>query len=181
MMQDTAKSTMDVNIRDKLRPGDWGALISLHGSVYCTEYGFAPAFEAFVAGTVAEFVLDSAAEGKVWLAESDNRLVGCTAAVCRRDESRDYGQIRWVLLHPSVRGQGLGRGMLDRALTYCRNREFDKIRLETTDGLDASQRLYLQAGFELVEEVPAVLWGERRRLITMELDLAANPTRPGPD
>ena len=54
----------DVDIRSTLKPGDLGAIIALHGTVYHRDMGFDVTFEAYVAQTIAEFVLDNAGRGR---------------------------------------------------------------------------------------------------------------------
>jgi hypothetical protein len=77
-----------VRIRTELRCGDLGRIISLHGMVYAPEESYGLRFEAYVARTVAEYVLDNRLNGRIWLADSpdDNAraLVGC-AAIAHRD------------------------------------------------------------------------------------------------
>lgn len=53
------------SIRTDLRAGDLGRLIALHGLVYTSEDGFGLAFEAFVAQTVAEYVLGNQSRGQI--------------------------------------------------------------------------------------------------------------------
>ena len=93
-------------MRHDLRPGDLGRIIELHGECYDALPGYGIRFEAFVARTVAEYILDVGANGRIWLAELDGRLVACTAIVLREDAR---AQLRWVLVAPSARGAGLGR------------------------------------------------------------------------
>ena len=131
--------------------------------------GFGLKFEAYVAKTIAEYVLDNSARGRVWLAERDSRLVGCTAVAIR---SGRVGQLRWVLVDHSVRGTGLGRRLVETAISFsiesgCRN-----LYLETTDGLPESQALYEKLGFETVSSERQVLWEDERPLIRMEKRLA---------
>ena len=95
-----------IDIRHELRCGDLGRIVTLHGECYEPLPGFGLRFEAFVARTIAEFVLDNEANGRVWLAERGETLVGCTAIALRDD---DRAQLRWVLVDPSARGIGLGR------------------------------------------------------------------------
>ena len=159
----------EITIRHDLRPGDLGRIIALHGELYDDVPGFGLKFEAFVARTFAEFILDANGDGRIWQAERDGRLIGCTAIVFRKD---DIGQLRWVLLDPSARGAGLGKNLVNTALQYCRDNCCVSIVLETTDGLPESQTLYESLGFEVTSEEPAELWDGTRQLIKMALRIA---------
>ena len=158
----------NIRIRHDLRPGDLGRIIALHGECYDALPGFGITFEAFVARTLAEYILDAGGNGRLWLAEKDGRLVGCTAIVLR---DGGLGQLRWVLVDPSARGAGLGRDLVQRALAFCRENDCTRVFLETTDGLPESQTLYETLGFDVVSDSPEELWDGVRPLIRMELAL----------
>jgi N-acetylglutamate synthase-like GNAT family acetyltransferase len=160
--------TDDIEIRHELRAGDLGRIVTLHGECYDSLPGFGITFEAFVGLTLAEYVLEAGARGRIWLAERDGRLVGCTALVLRDD---NLGQIRWVLVDPCARGIGLGKKLVNRALAWSREMACTRIYLETTDGLPESQSLYEALGFEVISDQPAELWDGVRPLIRMEMDL----------
>jgi GNAT superfamily N-acetyltransferase len=147
-------------IRDDLRPGDLGRLIALHGTAYEGERGhFGLPFEAYVARTVAEFVLDNDCRGKVFLAERGAQLVASAAIVERSfDGGASRGQLRWVIADPSVRGTGLGRRLVERAVDFARASGWAEIHLETTTGLDASMALYEKLGFVIVSRTPERQW-----------------------
>jgi len=159
----------DISIRTDLRPGDLGRIISLHGEVYDPLGGYGLTFEAFVGRTIAEFVLDNNARGRIWLAERGDRLVACTA-IALRDGNR--GQLRWVLVDPSARGRGIGKQLVHSAMDYCREEGCESVFLETTDGLLESQTLYENLGFAVTSESVEELWDGPRPLIIMEMDLA---------
>ena len=166
-----------VHIRTGLRDGDIGRLIALHGEVYANEAkNFGLRFEAMVARTVAEFVLDNDARGRVWLAESNERLVACCAIVLRGGAQ---GQLRWVLARPEVRGTGLGRRLVEGALDWCRAQGVQSVYLETTDGLAASRALYESIGFRETMRSTEALWRGEQTLIRMELELEEAPA-PSP-
>lgn len=160
----------DVTIRSDLRPGDLGRLIALHGTGYEKENGhYGLSFEAHVARTVAEFVLDNEAKGRVWLAEREGELIGCAAMVDRGGR----GQLRWLLLAPPARGLGLGRRLVDDAMDYAAQQQWDEVFLETTSGLDASMAIYRKHGFEIFSDAPdADPWGGGANVITMVKKLA---------
>jgi GNAT superfamily N-acetyltransferase len=158
--------TNDITIRDDLRVGDLGRIIGLHGKVYDALPGYGLSFEAYVARTVAEYVLDAGANGRIWLAERGGQLLGCSAMILR---DSDLGQLRWILVDSSARGIGLGKDLVSRALDYARENGCFRIFLETTDGLPESQSLYETLGFEVTSDVQEELWDGVRPLIRMEL------------
>lgn len=149
-------SNTPVAIRTDLRPGDLGAIVSLHGKVYAWEYGFDPTFEAYVAGPLAEFVQSPQKRDRLWIAEQGDRLVGCVAVV---GTSETAAQLRWFLVDPSARGQGLGRRLLRDAVGFSRNSGYESIFLWTVSALTTAAHLYQSFGFLKTEEKPGKLWG----------------------
>jgi len=145
-----------VTLRTNLRPGDVGAVVHLHGVLYAREYGFDETFEAYVAGPLADFVLSPSDRQRLWLAERDDRLVGCVAVVAA-DEAT--AQLRWYLVGPAARGCGLGRRLLDEAVAFAWRSGFEVIVLWTVSALTAAAHLYRKVGFVKVEERPGRRWG----------------------
>ena len=168
----TARATgpASLPIRTDLRCGDLGRIVALHGTAYESLAGFGLRFEAYVARTVAEYVLDNDGRGKVWLADRDGELAGC-AAIAERPGN--VAQLRWVLVDTANRGTGLGRTLVTHAMDWCVARNFDCIRLETTEGLPVSMQLYQKLGFRTVSSEVAELWDGPRTLIRMEKSLRA--------
>ena len=156
-----------------MRCGDLGRIVTLHGECYEQLPGFGLRFEAYVAKTIAEYILDNEGQGRVWLAERGDSLVGCTAIALRE---HDRGQLRWVLVDPEARGIGLGRELVETALAYCRDKGCVEVFLESTDGLPESQALYDKLGFELTSSVEAKLWSGTRTLIRMHKKMESAPS-----
>lgn len=164
--------TAAVTIRHDLRPGDLGRLIALHGTAY--EDGdahFGLVFEAFVAQTVAEFILGNRGAGRIWFAEAGDRLLATAAMVERREGQMVRGQLRWIVADPAARGRGIGKALIDRAMRYARDQGYAEVFLETTDGLDASMAIYRKLGFEVVSRERQALWQGDNVVITMRLKL----------
>lgn len=157
-----------LSLRCDLRSGDLGRLIVLHGMEYDQWPGYGLKFEAFVARTVAEFGLENDFQGRIWLLERGDELVGCAAVALRRKLT---AQLRWVVVHRDLRGGGLGQMLVRVALDYCRERGCREVFLETTDGLDASSALYRKLGFREISNQQVSLWDGTRALIRMRLDL----------
>jgi GNAT superfamily N-acetyltransferase len=145
-----------VSIRTTLRPGDLGAVAGMHGLLYAQEHGFDTTFEAYVAAPLAEFVRRASERERLWLAESENRLVGSIAIAAGSD---DLALLRWFLVDPEARGVGLGTTLLRHAVEFCRAKAYGSIELRTVSALTAAARLYEAAGFRLLEEIPGRRWG----------------------
>ena len=158
----------DITIRHDLTSGDLGRIVSLHGEAYASLPGFGQRFEAYVARTVAEYVLDNDARGRIWLAEQGSKLIGCTAIALRDD---DTAQLRWVVVDPAARGAGLGKELVARAVEFATKRDCRSIYLFTTDGLPESQALYEKLGFQTTSNEINELWDGERPLIRMQLEL----------
>jgi N-acetylglutamate synthase-like GNAT family acetyltransferase len=163
------KEIADIQIRDELRCGDLGRIITLHGVAYEPMGGFGLRFEAYVAKTIAEYVLDNSSRGRVWLAERDKDLVGCVAIA---EREQNTGQLRWVLVDPAMRGVGLGHRLVTLALDHCVERGLASVYLETTDDLPESMQLYEKLGFKVFSTETADLWDGTRKLIKMSLQLS---------
>jgi len=143
-------------MRHDLRPGDLGAIVRLHGILYAREYGFDPTFEAYVAGPLADFVRRGSDRDRLWIAEQDGRLAGCIAIVAA---SPEIAQLRWFLVDPSTRGTGLGKWLLQEAIAFSKEREYEQVFLWTVSALQAAAHLYQLVGFRKVEEEAGRMWG----------------------
>jgi N-acetylglutamate synthase-like GNAT family acetyltransferase len=153
---DQTKLPAGVTIRHALRPGDIGYLTYLHGTLYARECGWDHTFEAYVAGPLAEFARSHTAREQIWLVEKEGTLAGSIAIV---QAAQDVAQLRWLLLHPDLRGSGLGRILVEDAISFCRKNGYRAIYLWTECKLIAAANLYRATGFQLTEEKTHELWG----------------------
>ena len=146
-----------VTVRHEILPGDIGSLVSLHGTLYAREYGWDHSFEAYVAAPLAEFAVSRSDRERIWIVEREGVVAGSIAIV---GSSADTAQLRWFLLHPSVRGRGLGKHLLDEAIGFCRDEHYRTVFLWTVKDLAAAAHLYLASGFHLTLERTHQLWGK---------------------
>ena len=160
-----------VRLRRNLKPGDIGAVVQLHGVWYSAEYGYDRTFEGYVAAGMAEWMSSyDPAWDRLWVAETGSRWVGSIAIVKR---PLMEAQLRWFLIHPEFRGQGLGRKMVRAAIDFAREGGYRKIYLWTVNGLEAAQYLYTQAGFIKTEDHFHRIWGKDISEERYELPLEA--------
>ncbi|MEM7775455.1 MAG: GNAT family N-acetyltransferase [Pseudomonadota bacterium] len=167
-MKSEASPQTDITIRSELKPGDVGMITHLHGVIYAREYGLDLTFEPYVAKPLSDFVLAGPEAGRIWIAERNGAMVGCLALVVT---SKTTGQLRWFLVTPQARGTGLGRTLLDSAVSYARACALQSVTLWTFDDLDAAISLYKDAGFRAQETKTSFIWGAERTELLMELPI----------
>jgi GNAT superfamily N-acetyltransferase len=138
-----------VIIRTLDQPGDLGWVIQRHGEVYWHEFGWDTRLEAFIARIVADYATDhDPARESAWIAELGGRRAGCVFCVRKDDKT---AQLRILLVDPDARGHGIGRQLVDTCVEFARKAGYERMVLWTNDPLVAARRIYLAAGFELVD------------------------------
>lgn len=142
------------------RTGDLGWIFHRQAVVYEQEYGFTPVFEAYVAKGLAPFLARFGRDrDRLWIAEGGDGPVGSIAA--QHDPERPgWAQLRWFLVEPAARGQGLGTRLLDGAVAFCRQAGYQGIHLWTVDDLHAAARAYERAGFRLARTLDGCPWSD---------------------
>lgn len=159
-----------VTLRNELKPGDIGAIVRLHGELYAVEYGWDHTFEAYVAEPLAKFAINQQSRERIWVVERNGVVAGSIAIV---SVSPADAQLRWLLLHPELRGVGLARTLMDLALNFCRQQGYESVFLWTEGRLRQAAALYRSVGFELTESVRHELWGDTVEEQRYELRLDA--------
>lgn len=145
-----------MTVRSDLEPGDLGAIVAMHGHLYAKEHGFDTTFEAYVAAPLGEFAQRRSPRERLWIAEDGAGIVGSVAIVAAEE---GVAQLRWYLVAPEARGHGLGTTLLHEAISFCRSEGYRSVELWTVSALTEAARLYHEAGFRLIEEVPGRRWG----------------------
>ena len=163
-------SKRDVTIRGDLRPGDLGAIATLHGTIYAAEHGLDARFEGGVARGLAEAVERGWPErGRLWAVERSGELVGSLGLT---DEGDAVGKVRWFVLERELRGQGLGRALLEELIGEAEDAGLAVLRLETFSALRAAGHLYRSVGFELLDSRRFSDWG--RPIVLQHYERAAS-------
>jgi len=154
------------------KPGDIGYITYRHGVIYANEYQLNETFEAYVAKKMAEFVekYDPAKE-HLWIVENGTEIIG-SIAIVKVDEK--IAQLRWLLVEPHERNKGIGNKLINEALTFCKNRGYQKVILGTFSDLIIARRLYEKNGFRLIESKTNHIWGQNLTEEQWELNLLKN-------
>ena len=158
-----------MQIRTHIKAGDIGYITYLHGTLYAAEYGLDHTFEGYVAAGLGQFANTYNSEHDYFaVAELDGTIVGSVAIVGQPDQT---AQLRWFLVDPDARGQGLGKRLLRDAVDFCRQRNYKSVFLWTISELKTAAHLYREAGFQLTEQNTHEIWGAVRTEEKYELGL----------
>lgn len=155
-----AAASIDEKILEGYQPGCIGDIASLHARFYSQAAGFGVFFEKRVATELAEFAMTLPSPGKaLWLYVENGRSLASIAIDAETDSAnRRLAHLRWFIVDESLRGSGVGRRLLSKALDFV-DREFDETYLCTFKSLDAARHLYESSGFQLTEEAEGSQWG----------------------
>ncbi len=150
-------------LREGWTPGVVGDVVSLQARYYAREWRFGAFFEAKLASELAAFVRRYDPRVDLLLsAQRAGRVIG-SVTIDGGDPERpdDLAHLRWFIVDDGERTRGLGRRLIDRALSFARGSGRAGVYLWTFAGLDAARRLYDGAGFRLVHEAAGETWGTR--------------------
>jgi GNAT superfamily N-acetyltransferase len=152
-------------------PGAIGRIAELHGRYYAKHWEFGLYFEAKVATALSEFLqrYDRNRDG-FWTATRNNRIEG-SIAIDGVHAAREGAHLRWFIVSEKLHGRGAGSLLIDKALSFCRQKKYRRVYLWTFQGLDSARHLYEKAGFTLVEQFSGKQWGPAVEEQRFELQL----------
>ena len=149
------------HIRNNIRPGDLKEIADLHSSVYLEEYGYNKEFSDYVEQTLDEFDRPYSDRERIWIVEQHSMIMGCVAVV---EHSEDEAQVRWFLVHPNIRGFGIGTMLFREVVDLIKEKGYSSAFLYTQNILHDAARIYEKFGFEIEEEMDEkVMWGIKDR------------------
>jgi ribosomal protein S18 acetylase RimI-like enzyme/DNA-binding HxlR family transcriptional regulator len=145
--------------------------VQMHMSYYNTCIGWGREFETGLSSMLADIVsrLDNP-RNQAWAAVEtppsapgqipSQKIIG-TIFIDGEVTGRggNCAQLRAFIVDESARGLGLGRKLVDAAMGFVKEREFEECRLTTMRDLAAARRLYEGVGFVEVREERKVIWG----------------------
>ena len=154
---------------DRYRPEDQPAFAELNRAWLVQYRLLEPLDERQLADPQGQ-ILDPG--GAILVARDGAGLVGSCAVVPHGPGRMELAKLA---VAPSVRGQGVGRRLVEASVAWARRRGVRRLTLVSNSQLAAAIRLYEALGFEH-KPVPADV-GYLSADVYMELDLAAGPAR----
>ncbi len=151
----------DIRFSEGYRPGAIGRIAEMHALYYTRQWGFSALLEVQIARDCADFVKRYDADTDLLLLALNGDIIAGSIIVDLNDPASrhvadgDYGaRIRWFIVDDSIRGAGVGRKMMQRAVDHIDDFAGGRAWLTTFAGLHAARRLYEDFGFRLADERP---------------------------
>jgi DNA-binding MarR family transcriptional regulator/GNAT superfamily N-acetyltransferase len=168
-LMEKERGSKDIYTIRTLKPGDLGYITSSHMSFYGVEYQFDHTFEFYVGNGVMAFgeQFDPEKEN-LWIAENRMQRVGSVAIV---NNDKGVAQLRWLLVEASARGYGIGKKLVEIAVSFAREKQYQKIILMTSDFLRPARLLYEKFDFRQITSKKEVNWGRQMHTEYLELIL----------
>lgn len=149
-----------MKIITEFAPGSLGTIIALHGQHYAHNWGFGTFFEAKVAHELAAFTGRMASNDLVLLAYDNEGLAASIVLDLNDPMSGERGgHLRWFICAERCRGTGIGRKLMDRAMSHADDHSNGNVWLTTFAGLEPARHLYESYGFTLTLEQEGEAWG----------------------
>jgi GNAT superfamily N-acetyltransferase len=164
-----------IEIRPGYEPGVIGRIGELHGRYYAVAWGSGAAFEMQMLRELCDFVEAYDPRTCLLLTAHDGDVMVGSLAVMLVSGTRT-ARLRFVIVDPAWQGHGIGKRLLQAALTWCRDRDLETCFLWTVEGLPASRGMYEAAGFKVVERVDDARYTVPRTSIRMVLAINSQPT-----
>lgn len=140
-------------------PGIIGRVAELHAQYYAEHWNFGHFFEARVATELSDFISNySEAKDCIWSLSINGSIEG-SITIDGSSQNRNIAHLRWFIISDSLRGKGAGNYLMKEAMSFCKQKEYEKVYLWTFQGLDSARHLYEKYGFKLVEERSGKQWG----------------------
>lgn len=157
----------ETRLAEGYRPGTIGRIAQMHAVYYAREWGFDAIFEAKIAHDCASFIDRYDPGTDLLLLALNGEAIAGSIVVDLNDpasgdvDGGDHGaHIRWFIMDDSIRGTGIGRKLMQRAVDHIDRFADGKAWLTTFAGLDAARSLYQDFGFRLAQEGQDRTWGD---------------------
>lgn len=151
----------DVNDEISIRPftqSDIEYVISRHKTLYYAERHLSDVFSAYVDKIVYAFAEKFDPNTDCLYILECNGVPAGSIAIAKVDDAT--AQLRFFMLEPEMRQRGYGNRLIEMALDFCREKEYQKVFLLTITAQIIAHHVYETHGFRRVWGQDKSEWGE---------------------
>ena len=93
----------------------------------------------------------------IYILEVNGIRTGCVAITHTENKT---AQLRFFFVESSHRGMGAGNELINRAISFCREKKYERVFLWTFSELLSARHLYGKSGFQLTDTHENKEWGK---------------------
>lgn len=133
-------------------PGMIGDIVRLHADYYYPQWGLGRSLEADIAKGLGSFMLryDERLDG-IWTVSQQGQ-VQVAIVIDGSGEAVGEARLRFFIASDALRGQGVGRKLMQTAIDFCDEKRFARVYLKTLAGLESACHLYAAFGFVVTRD-----------------------------
>ena len=90
----------------------------------------------------------AAPQGRIWLAQFEDELVGCVAV---RPKESTEAELKRLYVKPALHGMGFGKQLFVTAMNEARSIGYTSMVLDTLQSMQTAQAMYRRYGFFEIE------------------------------
>lgn len=145
----------DYIIRES-KPGEPSLVVHFYYKLFEKQFDFLPSTEQYFLHAMTD-LFGNPTENKLFVVESNGEIVG---SVCIVKLAENEAQLRLFGTNPVLQGKGIGLELMEIAMNFCREKEYNHIILWTIDICKAARHLYGKFGFKLTDTKPNTTWAK---------------------
>lgn len=137
-------------------PGDPSLMVHFYYKLFEEQFNFLPGTEEYFLHAMTD-LFGNPKGNKLFVIDDNGKIA---ASVCIVKLAEHEAQLRLFGTNPALQGKGFGMKLMETAMSFCREAEYDHVILWTIDICKAARHLYGKFGFEMTDTKPNTTWAE---------------------
>lgn len=138
------------------KPGEPSLVVHFYYKLFEQQFDFLPNVENYFLHAMTE-LFDHPDGNELWIAEENGKIVGSVCIVGKDDGN---AQLRLFGTDPSLQGKGVGKMLMQKAMDFCKEKNYSHVILWTIDICKAARHLYSNFGFSLTDTKLNTTWAD---------------------
>ncbi|WP_051314790.1 GNAT family N-acetyltransferase [Alteribacter aurantiacus] len=130
------------------RAEDKDYIINSHYELYHREFKYDLSFRDFVLKSIGGFIERGDPHENIFILDVNGKPSG-SISIKKHDDTT--AQLGLFLVEPVAQGTGYGQKLVEKAITFSKEKGYNRIILWTNGELKAARKIYIKMGFELRE------------------------------
>lgn len=135
-------------------PGEPSLVCYFYYRLFEQQFNFLPSTEQYFLHAMTD-VFDEPDGSRLWVIEDGGEIKG---SICIVKKGEHEGQLRMFATDQSLQGKGAGTALMEKAMSFCKEKGYSHVFLWTIDICEAACHLYAKFGFSKTDTKPNTTW-----------------------